>query len=1244
MSRSPRHRRPLIEALEPRLLFSATADIAVFDDGNSDVAHLAQAAQEVDLVSIYMPDEPSTLDSQAPNGDPQADIPFSEISAVKTVVFVDTSVSGYSALVDDIRSRFDSNSVAIIYLDPTTNGVEQITTALGQYAGLDSIHIISHGSAGSVELGNAILTDNSLVQYEDDLVAWGRALGADADILFYGCDVAINPSGQALIEKIARLTDADVAASSDVTGHDSLGGDWDLEYKVGDIESGVLISSEAQQSFVGVMATTHFINIQGGSSSQPFSSASNIGQTFQYDSSGPTYTINQISVQLKKDPTAENQSITLELRQGGYNGTWLASATINASTIGSDFEWKTFSLGNIALNDNQAYCIRLISTGADGKVSAAYSASNLWNNAELIVNGVANSSADMSLLVSYFDGSNTAPTVANPIPNQSTNEESWYSYTFPSNTFADADFPTTLTYSATLSNGNSLPPWLSFNAATRTFSGYPDDGDVGTLSIRVTASDGAGGTVNDNFDLVINNVNDLPFVNIPIPNQNATEDSAFNYTFPANTFGDGDVGVVFTYTAELASGGSLPSWLHFDSATRSFSGTPLNGDVGTISVKVIANDGAGATTSDNFDIVIANTNDAPTVANQIPNQTATENVLFNYTFAINTFNDQDAGDSLTYSARLSGGTPLPAWLSFDSATRTLSGTPSNGDVGNISIEIIASDGTATVSDFFDISVQNVGSSNVIYETSGPSADTQVIASGVPFFQSFSHNSIGSTYTIDSIVLQLVKDPSASAQTITVTLLSGAYNGTVIGSATVSSATIGTTLAWKAFDFTNLVLTDNQLYFIRIESSSVDGLVKAAIHNTNVYTNGSYHSSSGTADITRDVAFQIASGANVDPIVSIPISNQTATEDAAYTFQFNSGTFSDADVGDTLTYTARMADGSALPSWLSFNSATRTFSGTPTNADVGTISIRVTADDGNGGTPASDTFDLQVLNTNDAPTVANPIPNQNATEDSPFNFTFASNTFADQDVGNTLTYSAQLAGGGALPSWITFDSATRTFTGTPLNAHVGTLSLDVIASDGNGGTVTDTFNIVIANTNDAPTVANPLSNQTTPEDAVFVFQVPANTFADQDVGDTLSYSAQLSGGGPLPSWLLFNPGNRTFSGTPSQSDVGTVAIDVIANDGNGGTVFDTFNITVTNVNDAPQVSIPLTDYYTNEQVAVDLHGTGIVISDVDSNNLTLTIAGPGPHSEITAAVGTTGVSIFFRQRYFYSGYYRNTRAD
>jgi hypothetical protein len=548
----------------------------------------------------------------------------------------------------------------------------------------------------------------------------------------------------------------------------------------------------------------------------------------------------------------------------------------------------------------------------------------------------------------------------------------------------------------------------------------------------------------------------------------------------------------------------------------------------------------------------------PTIINSIPNQIAVENNLFDFTFGINTFGDTD-NDVLTYSAQLAGGGALPAWLSFDGATRTFSGTPSNGDVGTINIEVTANDGGATVTDIFNLEVQNMGSSNEIYETSGSAGDTQTLSAGVPLYQSFFHDSVGPTYSVGSVTLQLVKDPAASAQTITASLLSSSYNGVVLASDTLSSADIDTTVGWETFTFAGEALDDNQLYFIKVETSSADGLVRAGIHTTNVYANGSFHSSTGVADTSRDLAFQVASGSNNNPVQVNPIPNQNATEDAAFNFQFASDTFNDPD-DDTLTYSAQLPEGGALPAWLSFDALTRTFSGTPTNGDVGTISVAVIADDGFSGT-VTDIFDIVVANSNDAPTIANAIPNQNATEDAAFNFVFASNTFTDQDVGNTLTYTAQLAGGGALPAWLDFDAATRTFSGTPLNAHVGTVAIDVTANDGNGGTVTDTFNIVVANSNDVPTIANAIANQNATESVAFNFQFALNTFNDSDIGDTLTYTAQLAGGGSIPAWLSFDPATRTFSGTPTNGDVGTISLDVIANDGNGGTVTDTFTIVV-----------------------------------------------------------------------------------
>ena len=98
---------------------------------------------------------------------------------------------------------------------------------------------------------------------------------------------------------------------------------------------------------------------------------------------------------------------------------------------------------------------------------------------------------------------NAAPTVANTIPNQTAMAGTAFSYAFLANTFADTDPGDTLTYTATQSDDTALPSWLSFAAATRTFSGTPTAADVGTVSVKVTASDGHGGSVSDTFDIVV---------------------------------------------------------------------------------------------------------------------------------------------------------------------------------------------------------------------------------------------------------------------------------------------------------------------------------------------------------------------------------------------------------------------------------------------------------------------------------------------------------------------------------------------------------------------------------------------------------------------------------------------------------------------------------------------------------------------------------------------------------------------
>ena len=79
-----------------------------------------------------------------------------------------------------------------------------------------------------------------------------------------------------------------------------------------------------------------------------------------------------------------------------------------------------------------------------------------------------------------------------------------------------------------------MPSWLSFDATTKTFSGTPDDAQVGTVSLKVTATDSGNLSVADMFDLTVTNVNEAPTVAVPLANQTALEDTAFTFAVPAN--------------------------------------------------------------------------------------------------------------------------------------------------------------------------------------------------------------------------------------------------------------------------------------------------------------------------------------------------------------------------------------------------------------------------------------------------------------------------------------------------------------------------------------------------------------------------------------------------------------------------------------------------------------------------------------------------------------------------------------
>ncbi len=148
------------------------------------------------------------------------------------VVFIQAGLEDSDSLIADLQWQADAlgRSLSVVVLSGETNGFDQIDSVLAQYSDLSAIHIVSHGADGMIQLGGSWLTAGNVQEHFSELQKWGMALSDDGDILIYGCDVAASPEGQALIDTVARLTNADVAASTDKTGDISRGGDWSLEY------------------------------------------------------------------------------------------------------------------------------------------------------------------------------------------------------------------------------------------------------------------------------------------------------------------------------------------------------------------------------------------------------------------------------------------------------------------------------------------------------------------------------------------------------------------------------------------------------------------------------------------------------------------------------------------------------------------------------------------------------------------------------------------------------------------------------------------------------------------------------------------------------------------------------------------------------------------------------------------------------------------------------------------------------
>ena len=256
--------------------------------------------------------------------------------------------------------------------------------------------------------------------------------------------------------------------------------------------------------------------------------------------------------------------------------------------------------------------------------------------------------------------------------------------------------------------------------------------------------------------------------------------------------------------------------------------------------------------------------------------------------------------------------------------------------------------------------------------------------------------------------------------------------------------------------------------------------------------------------------------------------------------------------------------------------------------------------------------------NDAPTVGSAIADKNATQGSQFTFQFDANTFNDVD-GDTLLYTVTRDDGTPLPSWLTFTAATRTFSGTPGNSDVGTLTVKVTASDGNAS-VSDSFNIAIANINDAPVIQNVGGTVPVAEDGSVLLQAPSNASVIDVDGDTLTMTLHVSHGtftpaAVVPGLTVIDPGgddtlvvsgsaaaitNAIKTGvnyTPTANFNGLDALAVSVTDGQA-TTSASVAINVSAVNDAPLATGSATLAAINEDTA---NPAGATITSLFSAN-------------------------------------------
>lgn len=494
---------------------------------------------------------------------------------VSEVVIVDSRVPGLAGQLGQVRAGVD-----VWLLDAGSSATAQISNILSGYSGLAAVHVVSHGSSGNLYLGAETVSLATLGQYAPSLAAWGQALAPTGDMLVYGCDVAQGASGRQFISALAQATGADVAASDDPTGASWLGGDWDLEQRVGTVDAtafspfdfssilGTVFSFDAGTTLTG--AGTSAISLKHTGSNITIKLTTNVGVWQVQDDAGSGY----VTPFSGKYAISENQS-AIDARP------WTVTLTVDYTSNGSfgdAFSFASLQIADSSFNGGN------YSITTSGGATDTVSVDSLLGLSTYTPGTPANFSNITSLTITYASGASTillddievgAPVVSGP--------------TFSSGATASfAENTSGAVYTSSLSNSSGTVGYtllgadsglfnLNTSTGVLTFKSAPDHEqprDAGTdnvynVTIRATDDNGSTDravaiTVTDANDVNFSSADNASITGATSLTRSVTAGQTANITFSTGSFLN-----VYAPAENGSGSGAFPGGIYAYSGTDS---------------------------------------------------------------------------------------------------------------------------------------------------------------------------------------------------------------------------------------------------------------------------------------------------------------------------------------------------------------------------------------------------------------------------------------------------------------------------------------------------------------------------------------------------------------------------------------------------------------------------------------------------------------------------------------------------